>query len=69
VGLLLAAIQNAGLVTVTTTPLNSGVGIRELLRRPVNEKVLLLLPVGYPDEEACVPDIKRKPVEEIMRIY
>uniref|UniRef100_A0A914CIN7 Nitroreductase domain-containing protein n=1 Tax=Acrobeloides nanus TaxID=290746 RepID=A0A914CIN7_9BILA len=38
VGVLLAAIQNAGLVTVTTTPLNAGGQIRELLQRPPNEK-------------------------------
>ncbi|VDM40254.1 unnamed protein product [Toxocara canis] len=68
-GLLVAAIHNAGLVTVTTTPLNSGHLIRELLNRPKNEKVLLLLPIGYPAEGAMVPDIKRKVVEEIVRFY
>ena len=31
-----------------------------------NEKVMLLLPVGYPAEDAKVPDIKRKPLEQIM---
>ncbi|KAI1726180.1 nitroreductase family domain-containing protein [Ditylenchus destructor] len=69
VGLLLAAVQNAGLVTVVTTPLNAGSQIREMLQRPVNEKVSLLLPIGYPAENVHVPDIKRKPVEEIIRIY
>ncbi|KAH7730653.1 SUP-18 protein [Aphelenchoides avenae] len=69
VGLLLAAIQNAGLVTVTTTPLNAGVQIRDLLQRPANEKVILLLPIGYPADDAHVPDIKRKPIEEIIRLY
>lgn len=68
-GILIAAIQNAGLVTVTTTPLNAGHSIRDLLNRPKNEKVLLLLPVGYPAESATVPDIKRKVVEEIIRFY
>lgn len=65
-GFLLAAIQEAGLVTVTTTPLNCGPSIRVLLNRPVNEKLLLLLPVGYPKVEATVPDFKRKPLHEIM---
>uniref|UniRef100_A0A915DHU3 Nitroreductase domain-containing protein n=1 Tax=Ditylenchus dipsaci TaxID=166011 RepID=A0A915DHU3_9BILA len=69
VGFLLEAIQNAGLVTVTTTPLNAGGQIRELLQRPVNEKVVLLLPVGHPAEDAHVPNIRRKPIEEIIRIY
>ncbi|KAL3084614.1 hypothetical protein niasHS_009124 [Heterodera schachtii] len=69
VGILLAAIQNAGLVTVVTTPLNAGAAIREILQRPINEKVSLLLPLGYPAEECYVPDIQRKPIEDIMRIY
>ncbi|XP_041038656.1 iodotyrosine deiodinase 1 isoform X2 [Carcharodon carcharias] len=65
-GILLAALQNAGLVTVTTTPLNCGPRVRVILGRPANEKLLLLLPVGYPAEGATVPDFKRKPLDEIM---
>ncbi len=65
-GFLLTAIHNAGLVTVTTTPLNAGVALRELLGRPENEKVMLLLPVGYPASDATVPDVKRKALEDIM---
>ncbi|KAG8510709.1 Iodotyrosine deiodinase 1 [Galemys pyrenaicus] len=65
-GILLAALQNAGLVTVTTTPLNCGPRLRVLLGRPSNEKLLMLLPVGYPSKEATVPDLKRKPLEQIM---
>ncbi|XP_068925794.1 iodotyrosine deiodinase 1 [Petaurus breviceps papuanus] len=65
-GILLAALQNAGLVTVTTTPLNCGPRLRTLLDRPANEKLLMLLPVGYPKKDATVPDLKRKPLEEIM---
>ncbi|KAM3930805.1 iodotyrosine deiodinase 1 isoform 2-T2 [Leptodactylus fuscus] len=65
-GILLAAIQNAGLVTVTTTPLNCGPRLRLLLERPVNEKLLMLLPVGHASKGATVPDLKRKPLENIM---
>ncbi|XP_053567805.1 iodotyrosine deiodinase 1 [Bombina bombina] len=65
-GILLAAIQNVGLVTVTTTPLNCGPRLRVLLGRPVNEKLLMLLPVGYPTKDATVPDLHRKPLEDIM---
>lgn len=65
-GILIAAIHNAGLVTVTTTPLNAGGQIRELLGRPSSEKVMLVLPVGYPSEDATVPDVKRKELEDIM---
>uniref|UniRef100_A0A1I7Y3X0 Nitroreductase domain-containing protein n=1 Tax=Steinernema glaseri TaxID=37863 RepID=A0A1I7Y3X0_9BILA len=68
-GFLLAAIQNCGLVTVTTTPLNSGSQIREVLQRPANEKVVLLLPVGYPAVNARVPDLRRKPLEDIIQLY
>ncbi|XP_027000886.2 iodotyrosine deiodinase 1 [Tachysurus fulvidraco] len=65
-GLLLAALQNVGLVTVTTTPLNCGPQLRVLLHRPVNEKLLMLLPVGYPAPDATVPDLTRKELEDIM---
>ena len=65
-GILITAIHMAGLVTVTTTPLNAGVALRELLGRPNNEKVMLLLPVGYPATDATVPDIGRKPLEDIL---
>lgn len=57
--------QNAGLVSVTSTPLNCGPQLRTLLNRPVNEKLLMLLPVGYAADDATVPDFKRKPLEDI----
>ncbi|KAL0967129.1 hypothetical protein UPYG_G00248150 [Umbra pygmaea] len=65
-GLLLAALQNAGLVTVTSTPLNCGPKLRLLLRRPANEKLLMLLPVGYPAADATVPALTRKPLDDIL---
>ncbi|XP_026174557.1 iodotyrosine deiodinase [Mastacembelus armatus] len=65
-GILLAALQNAGLVTVTSTPLNCGPQLRLLLKRPANEKLLILLPVGYPAADATIPDLKRKPLDDIM---
>ncbi|KAM4633896.1 iodotyrosine deiodinase isoform 1-T1 [Polymixia lowei] len=65
-GILLAALQNVGLVTVTSTPLNCGPQLRLLLKRPANEKLLMLLPVGYPASDATVPDLKRKPLDDIM---
>ncbi|XP_051517866.1 iodotyrosine deiodinase-like [Myxocyprinus asiaticus] len=65
-GILLAALQNVGLVTVTTTPLNCGPQLRSLLQRPANEKLLMLLPVGYPASDAKVPDLERKDLNDIM---
>ncbi|VDL70855.1 unnamed protein product [Nippostrongylus brasiliensis] len=69
IGLLLSAIQFVGLSTVVTSPLNAGAQISRLLRRPNNECVMLLLPLGYAATGALVPDLKRKPVEKIISIY
>lgn len=68
VGLLLAAIQNAGLVAVTHTPSPMNF-LAQVLERPENERAFLLIPVGYPAEEARVPDIKRKSLDEIRINY
>jgi len=65
-GLLIAAIHNAGLVTLTSTPLNAGTQIRDLLGRPANEKVVILCPVGYPSNDCLVPNLTRKPLNDIM---
>ncbi|XP_068218397.1 iodotyrosine deiodinase [Palaemon carinicauda] len=65
-GIMLAAIHYAGLVTLTSTPLNCGPQLRTLLGRPSNEKLLLLLPVGYPASDATVPDLNRKDLDDIM---
>ncbi|XP_058805772.1 iodotyrosine deiodinase 1 [Phymastichus coffea] len=65
-GILITAIQYAGLVTLTSTPLNCGPALRILLSRPANEKLVLLLPVGYPDKNATVPDLHRKDLDDIL---
>jgi nitroreductase len=65
VGILITAIHNAGLVTLTHTP-SPMKFLREILNRPTNEKPFVLMPVGYPAENITVPDIKRKPLSEIM---
>ena len=65
VGFLLAAIHNAGLVSLTHTPSPMNF-LQKILERPVNEKPFLLIPVGYPAENVRVPDIHRKPLEEIL---
>ncbi len=63
-GMLIAALHQAGLATLTHTPSPMGF-LREVLCRPNNERPYLLLVVGYPHEDARVPDISRKPLEEI----
>ncbi|XP_012141077.1 iodotyrosine deiodinase isoform X3 [Megachile rotundata] len=65
-GILITAIQYAGLVTLTSTPLNCGPAIRNLLKRPPNEKLVVLLPVGYPAKNATVPALQRKQLSEIL---
>ncbi len=67
VGLLLAALHNMGLATLTHTP-SPMKFLQEILSRPKNEVPFVLIPVGYPAEDARVPDIKRKPLGEIMTI-
>ena len=64
-GLLITAIHKAGLVTLTHTPSPMGF-LGKILNRPKNEKPYLLLPVGYPAENAQIPDIKRKDFNEIV---
>ncbi|XP_078040505.1 iodotyrosine deiodinase isoform X1 [Augochlora pura] len=65
-GILITAIQYAGLVTLVSTPLNCGSAIRNLLGRPQNEKLVVLLPVGYPAKDATVPNLQRKPLSDIL---
>lgn len=65
-GVLFYSLQNVGLVTVTSTPLNCGPQLRLLLKRPTNEKLLMLLPVGYPAADATVPQLQRKSLEDIV---
>jgi iodotyrosine deiodinase len=64
-GFLLAAIHHAGLVALTHTPSPMGF-LSQLLQRPENEKPFLLIPVGYAAEEAWVPDLRRKGLEEMV---
>lgn len=63
-GILITAIHHAGLVSLTYTPSPMGF-LSEILHRPANERPFLLLAVGYPKEDAVVPDIHRKPLSEI----
>lgn len=63
-GLFIAAVHHMGLVTLTHTP-NPMAFLSELLQRPVNEKAMLVMPVGYPAADAKVPDLSRKPLAEI----
>ena len=67
-GFLISAIHNAGLVTLTHTPSPMRF-LEKILERPDNERAFLLLPVGYEAEKAYVPNIVRKPLDDIMTLY
>ncbi len=64
VGFLLAALHESGLCALTHTPSPMGF-LRDLLGRPANERPYVVIPVGYPAEDATVPDLERKPLEQI----
>ncbi|MBT6628971.1 MAG: nitroreductase family protein, partial [Gemmatimonadetes bacterium] len=63
-GMLIPALHNAGLACLTHTPSPMGF-LNELLQRPESERPYLLLVVGYPAEDATVPAIERKSLDEI----
>ncbi len=67
-GFLLAAARNAGLVALTHTPSPMNF-LARLLQRPENERAFLLIPIGYPAENCEVPDLQRKPLEEVLVRY
>ena len=64
-GFLIAALHHAGLATLTHTP-SPMKFLNEILQRPRHERAFLLLVVGYPAENAKVPLISKKPLDEIV---
>lgn len=62
-GILITALHQAGLVCLTHTP-SPMKFLNEILGRPTSERPFLLLVTGYPADDAEVPDIDRKPLEE-----
>ncbi|MQY08362.1 nitroreductase family protein [Actinomadura macrotermitis] len=65
VGFLLAALHQAGLATLTHTPSPMRF-LNEVCERPQEERAYVVIPVGYPADDAMVPDITRKPAEEVV---
>lgn len=63
-GMLITGLHHAGLATLTHTP-SPMKFLNEILERPEHERPFLLLVVGYPADGAEVPDITKKPLEEI----
>ncbi len=67
-GMLITAIHNAGLASLTHTPSPMNF-LNDILGRPKNERPFLLLVVGYPAKDAQVPDIKKKKLDEISSFF
>jgi nitroreductase len=65
-GMFLTACHLAGLATLTHTP-SPMKFLRDILRRPENEKPFLLIPVGYPAKGCQVPTITKKPLDEVLQ--
>ncbi len=64
-GILIAGLHHAGVVTLTHTP-SPMKFLNEILERPANERPFLLLVAGYPTDDALVPDIARKELDEFV---
>jgi iodotyrosine deiodinase len=67
VGFLLASLHAAGLATLTHSPSPMGF-LSRILQRPDNERPFVLIPVGYPAEDAEVPTLAKKSLDEISVI-
>ena len=65
VGILLSTLHLAGLATLTHTP-SPMAFLRDVLARPSNERAYVVIPVGYPADDAVVPDLQRKSLEEVL---
>lgn len=67
-GMLITALHHAGLATLTHTP-SPMTFLSEILDRPENERAFLLLVVGYPADDAVVPDIEKKALHEMASFH
>jgi nitroreductase len=65
VGVLLTALHLSGLATLTHTP-SPMKFLNDILGRPANERPYVLIPVGYPADDAQVPVITKKSLDEVM---
>lgn len=65
VGFLISALHQCGLATLTHTP-SPMKFLGQILDRPANERPYLLLPVGYPSDDATVPALERRPLDKTL---
>ena len=67
-GFLIAALHQAGLATLTHTP-SPMKFLNTILDRPSNERPFVLLVVGYPADDAAVPELAKKSLDEIASFH
>ncbi len=67
-GILITALHMAGLASLTHTP-SPMAFLGRILDRPEHERPFLLLPVGYPAEGCAVPDLRRKPLDDVLVVH
>ncbi|WP_405016749.1 nitroreductase family protein [Kitasatospora sp. NBC_00070] len=65
VGFLLASLHQAGLATLTHTPSPMRF-LNEVCERPSEERAAYVIPVGYPADGTLVPDLHRKPLDDVL---
>ena len=66
-GMFMTALHQMGLCTLTHTP-SPMAFLTKVLGRPENERPFVLFPIGYPEPGCLVPDLRRKPLDEIMTV-
>ena len=66
-GMFITALHHMGLATLTHTP-SPMAFLTKVLGRPANERPFVLFPVGYPIEGCLVPDLGRKPLDEVLTV-
>lgn len=64
-GMFITALHHMGLATLTHTP-SPMAFLTKLLGRPENERPFCMFPIGYPSDDCVVPDLRRKPLEDVM---
>ncbi len=64
-GIFITALHHMGLATLTHTP-SPMAFLRRLLGRPDNERPFCLFPIGFPADDCRVPDLRRKPLEDVL---
>lgn len=67
-GMLITALHNCGLATLTHTPSPMGF-LKQILKRPDNERAYMLIVCGHPTKDAKVPNLKRKPLTQVSTFF